>query len=152
MQCWQRSEQITVDKVQVSSGTFSSFQVNEEQFLDILESCKKSKLLLLPTLLTFNSSHCVSLSRSAAYITNMEDRVALSNSSRDPGRALRGGPRRGILSRAGTTQRLLPGKLHSRITRCINRPAGNEASGGKRHRGDKTGTARGHRVSCAQSG
>lgn len=53
---------------------------------------------------------------------------------------------RAFFPTTGTAQRLLPGKLHSWITSCINRCAGSEASGGR----DKAGITRGHQVSGLQ--
>ena len=80
----------------------------------------------------------------------MEDKSSIEYFFQGPGPCPPRRSRKGILSRAGTTQCLLPGKLHSRITRYINRPAGNEASGVRGKRRDKRRATRGHRVWCAQ--
>lgn len=76
-------------------------------------------------------SYCahIELIISSPYVTTrVEHRAALSRSSRDRGPCPPQRTRTGILSRAATTQQVLPGKLCSRITRCINRLSGNEAS------------------------
>lgn len=68
-------------------------------------------------------------SKSAPYITKYGRQSGIEQFFQRPGQCPPRRTRTGILSRAATTLRLLPGKLHSRITRCINRPSGNEASG-----------------------
>lgn len=53
----------------------------------------------------------------------------MGDSPRDPSHAFQGRMGKASFPGAGTAQRLLPGKLHSWITSCINRHAGGEASG-----------------------